>query len=381
MRLKPIYMDNNATTQVDPWVAERSLRYLTEVYANPSSSHRSGREAHHALDCARKLLSKYLNVQPNEIYFTSGATESNNIALRGCYFANKKKGNHIITTSIEHASIRNVCETLRKHQKCRITYLPVDRYGRIRIRDLLSAITPKTILISIMGANNEIGTILPLKTIGKIAKRHKILYHIDATQIAGKYPFDVQDIGADLVSLSAHKFHGPKGVGLLIKRNNCALEACSQGGGHERYLRPGTENVAFIWAMAHALQRNVDWYIQHGGYSKMKKMRNYMERNLKKCIPNLIVNGHPEFRMVNTLSICIPGIDSRKLIRKLDKFGLCVNTGSACSQGKRSRVLEAIGVSEKDELGALRISLSRFNTMQEAKKAVKIICKVVGLKN
>ena len=154
-----IYMDNNATTQVDPWVAEHSLKYLTEVYANPSSSHKSGREAHHALDCARKLLSKYLNVKPKEIYFTSGATESNNIALRGCYYANKKKGNHIITTCIEHASIRNVCETLKKRHRCRITYLPVNKYGRINIKDLEKAITKKTILISIMGANNEIGTI------------------------------------------------------------------------------------------------------------------------------------------------------------------------------------------------------------------------------
>ena len=230
-----------------------------------------------------------------------------------------------------------------------------------------------------MAANNEIGTILPLKSIGKIAKKHGILYHIDATQLAGKYPFNIPDLGADLVSMSAHKFHGPKGVGLLVKRAGCKLESCSQGGGHERFLRPGTENVAFIWAMAHALQRNVDWY-KKGGYKKMKKMRDYMERSLRRCIPHLIVNGHPRFRMVNTLSICIPGVDSRQLIRKLDRFGLCVNTGSACSLGKRSRVLEAIGVTEEAEKGALRISLSRFNTMAEAKKAVKIICKVVGLK-
>lgn len=376
---KCIYMDSNSTTQVDPVVGNKVGDCIKKYYANPSSSHHPGKTCRKIIDQSRDTIADLLNVKPCEIYFTSGATESNNLALRGLYLQNKKRGNHIITSKIEHASIMKTCEDLEKHFGCRVSYAPVDRYGMIHPKTIVKMLTPKTTLVSIMLGNNEIGTIQPIKKISKIIKQYnpKIHFHCDATQMVGKYIIHPKHLGIDSMSASGHKFHAIKGCGFLYLRDGCPIKACETGGHQEHQIRSGTENIHGIMSLGMAMDRNLkDYGKVQKTHQKIQRIRDFMEQELRKQIPNIVVNGHPKKRMVNTLSICLPNINSRNLLTELDKYGICLNVGSACNQGARSWVLKSIGLPVSLEQGALRISLSKYNTLKEAKYVVDTIAKL-----
>ena len=337
---------------------------------------RIGRRAKKAVEEARERVAKAIGSKNKEIYFTSGGSESDNIALKGIAFANKEKGNHIITTKIEHPAILNTCRTLEK-QGFEVTYLNVDKEGLINLEELKEAITDKTILISVMFANNEIGTIEPIEQIGKIAKEHNILFHTDSVQAIGNVKIDVNKMNIDMLSMSAHKFYGPKGIGGLYIREGIKCNKLQDGGHQERELRAGTENVAGIVGLGKAIEiayKNFDEY-----NSKLTNLRNYYISEINEKIPNTKLNGSIKYRLPGNANISFKGVDGESLLLNLDMEGICASSGSACSTGQNtpSHVLLAIGVPSSLAYGALRVTLGEENSKEDIDYLVEKLTKIV----
>lgn len=337
---------------------------------------RIGRRAKKAVEEARERVAKAIGSKNKEIYFTSGGSESDNIALKGIAFANKEKGNHIITTKIEHPAILNTCRTLEK-QGFEVTYLNVDKEGLINLEELKEAITDKTILISVMFANNEIGTIEPIEQIGKIAKEYNILFHTDSVQAIGNVKIDVNKMNIDMLSMSAHKFYGPKGIGVLYIREGIKCKKLQDGGHQERELRAGTENVAGIVGLGKAIEiayKNFDEY-----NSKLTNLRNYYISEINEKIPNTKLNGSIKYRLPGNANISFKGVDGESLLLNLDMEGICASSGSACSTGQNtpSHVLLAIGVPSSLAYGALRVTLGEENSKEDIDYLVEKLTKIV----
>jgi len=374
--MERIYMDNAATTAVAPEALSAMLPCFAQFYGNASSIHGTGREARKKLEDARKTVANCLGAKPNEIYFTSGGTESDNWAIKGAAFANRKKGNHIITSQIEHHAVLHTCQWLEK-QGFEVTYLPVDEYGLVNPADVEKAITDQTILISIMAANNEIGTIEPVAEIGKIAKEHKILFHCDAVQAVGAIPVDVNDWNVDMLSLSGHKFHGPKGVGALYIRTGVKAEQFMHGGAQERGRRATTENLPGIVGMAAALEKACENMEETA--CKLMMMRDRLIKGLLDTIPHTRLNGHAMKRLPNNVNISVRFIEGEALLLRLDLAGIAGSSGSACTSGSLdpSHVLLAIGLPHEIAHGSLRLSLSDTNTEAEVDEVLEVLPKIV----
>ncbi|HSF28697.1 MAG TPA: cysteine desulfurase family protein [Nitrosopumilaceae archaeon] len=370
-----IYLDNAASTQVDEKVIDEMLPYFNEQFGNPSSIHRYGRLASMAVQNARKKIASLINAEPKEILLTSGGTESNNTALYG--IAYKNKGKHVITSSIEHDAILEPCKRLEK-DGFKLTYLPVDKYGLVNPDDVKSAVSSDTCLISIMLANNEVGTIQPIKEICKIAHEKNILVHTDAIQAIGKMPIDVKDLGIDLLSISSHKINGPKGVGALYVKNGTKLAPLILGGGQEDGLRSGTENVPNIVGFGKACQLVKENMEQNVGH--FKKLTTKLATRVLQEIPYVTFNGHPEKRIPNNTHFTFLGVNGEDLIIKLDENGVAASTGSACSvrTQKASHVLKAMGFSHEQIAGSLRLTVGISNTENEIDETVEILKKVVN---
>jgi cysteine desulfurase len=371
------YFDHAATTGVDKEVLMQMMPYFSEKYGNPSSVYRIGKENKEAINVARMKVAECLNCKLNEVYFTSCGSESDNLALKGIAKANFRKGNHIITTKIEHPAILNTCKSL-ENEGFKVTYLNVNKNGMIDLNELEKAITPKTILISVMFANNEIGTIEPIKEIGKIAKRYGIFFHTDAVQAVGNVKIDVRELGISALSMSAHKFYGPKGVGALYVREGVPFIRIQDGGHQEREKRAGTENVAGIVGLGKAIElasKNLDSYNR-----KLVDYREYYFSEIERRIPNIVINGDRESRLPGNANICFKGVDGAKLLYELDKREICASSGSACSAGllNPSHVLLAIGVPPQIARSSLRITFGKENTFEDVKFLVNSIEEIVN---
>jgi cysteine desulfurase len=370
-----IYLDNAATTKVKPEVAEEMIPFIKYLYGNPSSVYEIARVSKKATDDARKVMADSLNAAPSEIFFTSGGTESDNWAIKGAAFANRSKGNHIITTKIEHHAVLHTCEFLEKNG-FQVDYLPVNGDGIVEISDLLKALRPDTILISVMFANNEIGTLQPIAEIGKIARDRKIIFHTDAVQAYGHEPIDVKALGIDLLSLSGHKIHGPKGVGALYIRNGVQLETYAHGGAQERGRRAGTENVAGIVGLAKAAElcaQNLEEKTR-----KITDLRNKLIDGLLK-IPYTRLNGSRDKRLANNANISFRFIEGESLLLLLDMNGIFASSGSACTSGSLdpSHVLLSIGLPHEIAHGSLRLTLSDETTEEEINTVLETLPKLV----
>jgi len=379
--LRRIYLDNSATTPVDPQVVEAMLPFLTEQFGNASSIHFFGQETRAAIDKARHQVANLINARPNELVFTSGGTEANNLAVRGLIEANLKYGDHIITSTIEHPSVKNLCEGLEK-KGCSVTYLPVYENGIVSIDDLKAAITENTILVSIMAANNEIGTLQPIVEIGELVTEvrktgKKIWFHTDAVQAAGKIPIDVEHIKCDLLSISGHKIHAPKGIGTLYIRRGVRLSSQNIGGHQERERRGGTESVANIVAFGKACE--IARTDLEKTSSKMQDLRDKFEKEISGRISRLVFNGDSNKRLPNISNISFLGVEGEGLLISLDMRGVAISTGSACSSGslEPSPVIRALGGNEDVARGAIRFSFSRDNSSEEVNQVLKILPDVV----
>lgn len=372
-----VYMDHAATTFTKPEVAEAMLPFLKEHFGNPSSLYSIGREGKEATEASREKVAKALGAKAEEIYFTSGGTESDNWAVKGTAFAKKKHGKHIITTPIEHHAVLYPCEYLET-QGFEVTYLPVDEYGLVDPSDVEAAIRQDTILISVMYANNEIGTIEPVQEIGEVAKEHNISFHTDAVQVIGTVPLDMKNThkNVDMLSLSSHKFYGPKGTGVLYLREGTEIDNFMHGGAQERGKRAGTENVAGIVGMGRAIElatSNVEAHSQ-----KIKKMRDRLLSGIME-IPNIRFNGHPEKRLSGNINVSFEYIEGESLLLMLDQMGVCCSTGSACSSGSLdpSHVLRAIGVPPEIAQGSLRLTLGDANSEEDIDYVLKVLPETV----
>ncbi len=371
-----IYMDNAATTAICPEALAAMLPCFGEHYGNASSIHGTGRDARKLLEEARRKVADILGAKPAEIYFTSGGSESDNWAIKGAAFANRKKGNHIITSRIEHHAVLHTCEWLEK-QGFEVTYLPVDEFGLVNPKDVEAAITDKTILISIMAANNEIGTIEPIPEIGKIAHEHKIIFHCDAVQAVGAIPVDVDSWHVDMLSLSGHKFHGPKGVGALYIRNGTKVDQFMHGGAQERGRRATTENVPGIVGLAAALEKAAANMEENG--VRLTYLRDKLIAGILEKIPYTRLNGHPLRRLPGNVNVSIQYIEGEALLLRLDLAGIAGSSGSACTSGSLdpSHVLLAIGLPHEVAHGSLRLSLTDTNTEEEVDEVLKVLPGIV----
>ena len=371
-----IYMDNAATTRVTEPVFEAMKPYLCEIYGNPSSVHAFGREALTALDRARAQVAGALGASPAEIYFTGCGTESDNWAIRGAAYARKRRGNHIITTQIEHHAVLHTCQQLEK-EGFEVTYLPVDEYGLVHPEELEKALRPETTVVSIMFANNEIGTIEPVAELCKIAKAHGALFHTDAVQAVGHVPIDVKALDVDMLSLSGHKLHAPKGVGALYIRNGVRIQRFMEGGAQERTQRAGTENMASIVALGAAIELAVGKLDEN--VAKIAAMRDRLIERILGEIPYARLNGHPEKRLPGNVNVCFRFIEGEALLLSLDLKGVAGSSGSACTSGSLdpSHVLLAIGLPHEIAHGSLRLTLSEENTMEEVDYAVDALKEIV----
>lgn len=371
-----IYLDHNATTQLDKRVLEKMLQYFNDLYGNPSSVYRFAQLARRAIEDARAELALLLNADPSEIVFTSGGTESNNTAIKGIAYKYQSKGRHIITSKIEHHAVIHPCQFLEKNG-FRITYLDVDRYGIVDLKELEEALSEDTILVSIMHANNEIGTIEPLKEIVDICHRKGVYVHSDAVQTVGKIKVDVKELGVDLLSLSGHKFYGPKGVGALYVKKGVKFEPLLHGGGHEKDRRSGTENTPGIVGLGEAAR--LARQEMQNEQAHIQPLRDKLELELVKKIPEVKVNGHPELRLYNTLNICMKHIEGESILINLDFEGICASSGSACTSGslEPSHVLLALGLDHETAHGSLRFSLGKDTTEQEIDKVLEVLPPIV----
>ncbi len=371
-----IYVDNAATTKLEPEVLNDMMPYLTEEYGNASSVYSVGQSAKEAVESARETFAKCLGADSKEIFFTSGGSEADNWALKGVADMLSKKGNHIITSAIEHHAILHTCEFLEKHG-FKVTYLPVDEYGMVNPKDLENAITDKTILVSIMYANNEIGTIQPVKKLAEIAHKHNVLFHTDAVQAVAHIKIDVKDIDVDLMSVSGHKFGGPKGVGALYIKKGVRLSNLIHGGQQERGKRATTENVAGIVGIASALKLSMDNLDKN--VAKMQKLRDkYIDAVMEK-IPYCRLNGHRTERLPGNTNISFEFIEGESMLLMLDMNGICASSGSACTSGSLdpSHVLLAIGLPHGIAHGSLRVTFSHHNTEDDVDKIIEVLTKTV----
>ena len=370
------YFDNAATTRVKEEVLREMIPYFNMQYGNASSIYSIARQSKRAIEDARQKVANAINSKVKEIYFTSCGTESDNLALKGVAYSNMQKGKHIITSKIEHPAILESCKTLEK-QGFSITYLNVNEEGFISLEELEKSIRPDTILISIMFANNEIGTIEPIKQIGEIAKKYQIIFHTDCVQAIGNAKIDVNEMNIDLLSMSAHKFYGPKGVGALYVREGIQFDRIQDGGHQEKNKRSGTENVAGIVGLGKAIEiadKNLDEHIK-----KLTDLRDYYLSQLKEKIPNCKINGSIEKRLPGNANVSFPNVDGEELLLKLDEKGICASTGSACSSGSSnpSHVLVAIGLDKEFANGALRITLGDDNTKEDIDFLVEQLLKII----
>lgn len=373
-----VYMDNQATTPVDPGVLQAMLPFLTEEFGNPASrTHAYGWRADEAVLEARTRIAKLLNADPKEIVFTSGATESNNLALFGAPEALRERGDHLITGATEHPSVLDPVERLRE-RGLRVTVLPVDRHGRVSADDVRAAITGRTVLVSLMIANNEVGTLHPIAEIGRICKDRGVLFHADAAQAVGKIPIDVQALGIDLLSLSAHKVYGPKGVGALyVRRKNprVVLQPILFGGGHERGLRSGTLNVPGVVGLGAALE--MARAVLPDEAARLRGLRDRLHAGIRAAIDGVELNGHPEERLPHNLNLSFADVEGESLLMALDD--VAVSSGSACTSAKRepSHVLKAMGRSDTEAQTSLRFSLGRFNTEADVDHVIGRVVRAV----
>ena len=374
--MERIYMDNAATTAIAPEALAAMLPCFGQVYGNASSIHSFGREARKRLEDARRRVAACLGAKPNEIYFTSGGTESDNWAIKGAAFANREKGNHIITTQIEHHAVLHTCQWLEK-QGFEVTYLPVDEYGLVNPADVEAAITDRTILISVMAANNEIGTLEPIAEIGRIAKAHKVLFHCDAVQAVGAIPVNVEDWHVDMLSISGHKFHGPKGVGALYIRTGARVEQFMHGGAQERGRRATTENLPGIVGLAAALERACAHMEENS--CRLTAMRDRLIRGILDAIPYTRLNGHPVTRLPGTVNVSVRFIEGEAMLLRLDLAGISASSGSACTSGSLdpSHVLLAIGLPHEIAHGSLRLSLGDCNTEEQVDEVLRVLPGIV----
>lgn len=363
--MQKVYLDNAATTKVRNEVVEAMLPYFTEYFGNPSSLHLFAREAGKGLDTARAQVAKALNAKPEEIIFTGGGSESDNMVLRGIPEAYKKKGKHVITSAVEHHAVLHTLEAMEKEGRVEVTYLPVDEYGMVTAEQVEKAIRPDTVLVSIMFANNEVGTIMPIEQIGETCKKYGVLFHTDAVQAVGHVPVDVEKMHIDLLSLSGHKFHGPKGVGALYVRKGVRIPALILGGAQERRKRAGTENVPGIVGMGKAIELATAELKDNA--AKMKVLRDRLIFGIPARIPDVKLNGHPTERLPNNVNFSIRFIEGESILLMLDLNGIAASSGSACTSGSLdpSHVLLAMGLSHEVAHGSLRLTLSEFTTPEE----------------
>jgi len=375
--MKTIYLDHAATTNIDKLVLAKMLPFLTKKYGNPSSLHMLGREAKSALHQAREEVAAYFNCSAEEIIFTGSGTESDNLAIIGVATANQHKGKHIITTKIEHHAVMYACDYL-KQQGFTVTYVPVNKYGIVEVKQIKEAISDDTILVSVIFANNEIGTIQPIKEIAAICQSKQIPMHTDACQAAGAFNLDVQNLGVDLLTVNSNKVYGPKGVGVLFVRKGTKITPMLYGGSQEFSMRAGTENVAGIVGLAEALRlaqqkREIE-------NARLIKMRDRLIKELLIAIPKSRLNGHPTQRLPNNVNISFLDVEGESIILHLDAHGICASTGSACTSTdlEASHVLLALGVPEEVAHGSVRLTLGRQNTEQDIDRVIKILPKVIA---
>ncbi len=372
--MKPIYLDYNATTPIDPEVAEAMHPYLFEHFGNPSSSHWYGIQTNKAVEESRRQVADLLHCNPAEVVFTSGGSESNNYAIKGTAFAHRQRGNHIITSAIEHPAVLEVC-TYLVEKGFQVTHLPVDQFGLVAPQELENAIRPQTILITIMHANNEVGTIQPIAEMARIAKKHDIVFHTDAAQSVGKIPTIVDDLGVDLLTIAGHKLYAPKGIGALYIRRGIRLEKLIHGAGHEQGLRAGTENVLEIVGLGKACEiakRDLEKNMDH-----MQRMRDLLFEGFQEKLSDIKVNGHPDRRLPNTLSVSFKSIEANKLLSEIDS--VAASAGAACHSDfvRISPVLEAMHVELEYGMGTIRFSTGKMTTQEEVERAVTIFVQTV----
>ena len=371
-----IYLDYAATAPVLPEVLDAMMPFFISRYGNPSGIHGTGRDAHKAVEEARRRTAAVLGAESREICFTSGGSESDNQAIQGTAFALREKGNHLITSRIEHHAVLNTCRWLEK-QGFRVTYLPVDADGTVSPDAVRDAITPETVLVSIMTANNEIGTVEPVGEIGRICREKGVLFHTDAVQAAGMLPLRADEMNADLISLSAHKFHGPKGTGALYIRKGTRLDALIHGGSQERGLRAGTENVPGIVGLGKAIE--IAEAERTANAERIRELRDLLIRRIRGAVPDVKLNGHPERRLPNNCHFSFAGVESEALLLRLDLAGIAASGGSACTSGSMepSHVLKATGLEEELMKGSIRLTLGRETTAEEIEKTARVLPEIV----
>jgi len=368
-----IYLDFNASTPIAPEVAEAMRPFLSQHFGNPSSQHWAGIPAREAVERAREQVAEHLQCSPDEIVFTSGGSESNNHAIKGVFFALREKGNHIITTQIEHPAVINPCRFLEK-LGAEVTYVPVDRHGRVDPQDIQRAITPRTILITVMHANNEVGTIQPIEEISKIARERGIVFHTDAAQSVGKIVTKVDDLGVDLLSVAGHKLYAPKGIGALYIHKGTPIEPLIHGAGHESGRRAGTENVLLVVGLGKACEIAKSHVNDDGILELRNRFWKLLQDNFGEKV---VLNGHPLHRLPNTLNVSFVGKAGGEILSRLD--GVAASTGAACHSGsvELSPVLKAMGISNEVGMGAIRFSLGRTTTIQELERVVHLLGKSI----
>lgn len=374
--MRKIYLDYAATTPAHPEVVKEMLPYFNEIYGNPSSIYQLAQKAKGAIEEARERVARLLNAKVEEIVFTSGGTEADNMAIKGIAYANKKRGNHIVTSKIEHHAVLNTCKWLEK-QGFKVTYVSVDKYGVVDLDELKKSLTDKTILISIMHANNEVGTIEPIPEIARIAREKGIYFHTDAVQTVGKIPVDVKELGVDLLSLSGHKIYGPKGVGALYIKRGTKIDSLIHGGHHERNKRAGTENVPGIVGLGKACEIVMKEEI--GESERIKKLRDMLYQGLRERIDEIALNGHPEKRLPGILNICVKYVEGESMLINLDLEGICASSGSACTSGslEPSHVLLAMGIPPEISHGSLRFSLGKDTRKEDIERVIEVLPAIV----
>lgn len=362
--IRRVYLDHSATTPVRPEVMSIMMPYFADRFGNASSVHRWGREARTAMDDAREKVASLIGAEPREIIFTSGGTEADNLAIRGTAWNKRPKGNHLITSAVEHHAVLHTCETLEK-EGFQVTYLPVDKHGMVDPADVSKAIKKETILITLIHGHNEVGTVEPIKDIGAIAKEHKVTFHVDAVQSAGKIPLDVSDMNVDLLTMSSHKMYGPKGVGALYVRKGIRLNSQATGGSHERNLRAGTENVPGIVGFGEACRLALGELPTES--ARLTLLRDRLIEGILGTIPDTVLNGHPTVRLPNHVNISFRFIEGESILLNLDLMGIGASSGSACTSGslEPSHVLLAMGLSHELAHGSLRMTLGRENTEED----------------
>jgi cysteine desulfurase len=373
-----VYLDHSATTPVREEVREAMAPFLADVFGNPSSLHAFGQDARRAIEASRKKAAGILGVNPGEVVFTSGGTESDNLAVKGAARAARNRGRHIITSSIEHSAVLKCCRHMEA-EGYEVTYLPVDEHAMVEPGSVMAAIRPDTVLISIMLANNEVGTIQPIREIGELIGKENILLHTDAVQAAGKIPLRPDALNVDLLSISGHKIYGPKGVGLLYIRRGTPIEPLMHGGRHEMGIRPGTENVAGIVGLTKALElaeQEREEFCQRIGH-----LRQVLKNGISETVSDIRINEDPEHHLPNILNVSFGSVDGESLLLILDGKGICVSTGAACSSGdsEASHVLKAMNVPEKLAKGSIRFSLGRQNTDADIRRVLSTLPEIISI--